>query len=165
MRIIMVFTIISFLLFASNQPNKDNHQLQERIKDLQNQLENTYKPGLGDFMSGIQIHHSKLWFAGINTNWKLADFEVHEIKEALNDIQKFNTERKETQSIPMLFGAIVSVNDAIQKKDLAQFKNSFVILTNICNSCHQATNHEFNVIKIPETPPFSNKDFKPKNEK
>ena len=35
-------------------------------------------PGFEEFMSNIQAHHAKLWFAGQNHNWKLADFEIHE---------------------------------------------------------------------------------------
>jgi len=46
-------------------------------------------------MSGVQAHHSKLWSAGQNQNWKLADFEIHEIMEAIDNIQKYQSERKE----------------------------------------------------------------------
>jgi hypothetical protein len=155
----------SALFLACNPPEPHTQALQEKVNDLQAQLSNVYKPGLGEFMSGIQVHHSKLWFAGINSNWKLADFEVGEIKEALDAIQKFNTDRKEVQSIPMLFGALDSINGAIQKKNAAQFKSSFALLTNTCNTCHKANNFEFNVIKIPETPPFSNQNFELENEK
>jgi len=81
---------------------------------LEIKLANTYKPGFGEFMNGIQAHHSKLWFAGQNDNWKLAGFEVHEIMEAIEDIQKFQTERKESQMIGMINPALDSINNAIQ---------------------------------------------------
>jgi len=51
----------------------------------------SYKPGFGEFMGGIQVHHEKLWFAGTNQNWKLAGFEIHEIKESMDDIRKYCT--------------------------------------------------------------------------
>src|SRR5689334_4796091 len=108
-----------------------------------------YTPGLGEFMSGIQVHHAKLWFAGQNQNWKLADFEVNEIKEAIDDIQQFNTDRPEVKSIDMIKPPMDSVVAAIQQKDTIAFNRSFILLTNTCNSCHQATDHGFNVIKIP----------------
>jgi hypothetical protein len=63
-------------------------------------------------MSGIQVHHAKLWFAGDARNWKLAEF-----------------------------------------------KSAFILLTNTCNNCHRATKHEFNVIRVPQTPPFTNQVF------
>ncbi|MBO9531092.1 MAG: hypothetical protein J7514_15265, partial [Acinetobacter oleivorans] len=71
--------------------------MQNRIDSLQSQLEHSYKPGFGDFMGRIQVHHNKLWFAGQNQNWKLADFEIHEISEAVSDIQKYQAHRKESQ--------------------------------------------------------------------
>ena len=111
-------------------------------------------------MSGIQAHHSKLWFAGQNENWKLADFEVHEIMEAIEDIQKFQTERKESQMIGMINPALDSINNAIQQKNSTLFKSSYILLTNTCNNCHRSANFEFNVVKIPDTQPFSNQDFK-----
>ena len=111
-------------------------------------------------MSGIQAHHSKLWFAGQNQNWKLADFEIHEIMEAIEDIQKYETERKESQMVGMINPAIDSVNNAIIQKNPALFKSSYTMLTNTCNNCHHAVDFEFNVVKIPDAQPFSNQDFK-----
>jgi hypothetical protein len=116
-------------------------------------------------MSGIQVHHEKLWFAGKNENWKLADFEVHEIKEALDDIQNYCQDRPEIRSLPMITPPLDSVVSAIAQKNSLAFKNSFTVLTSSCNSCHQATKHEFNVIKIPDSPPFSNQEFRPEPNK
>ena len=116
-------------------------------------------------MSNIQIHHAKLWFAGINGNWDLANFEINEIKESFGGLKKYETERVETKMIPMINIPLDSVNAAIQRKDLKSFKNDFVLLTKTCNECHQANHFEFNRIKIPETPPFTNQVFtKGKNE-
>ena len=116
-------------------------------------------------MSSVQVHHNKLWFAGQNQNWKLADFEVHEIMEAIDDIQKYQTERKESQMVGMIVPALDSVNVAIQRKSPNQFKSSYTLLTNSCNNCHRATEFEFNVVKIPDNPPFSNQDFTHHDEK
>ena len=110
-------------------------------------------------MSSIQVHHEKLWFAGQNKNWKLADFEIHEIQESLDDIKEYCTDRKETASIGMINVPMNSLTVAIEHKDLARFKSSYILLTNTCNQCHVETDHGFNVIKIPVNPPFSNQDF------
>ncbi len=90
------------LLVSCNQHGNQARQMQAEIDSLKFKLDNCYKPGLGEFMSGIQVHHSKLWFAGINNDWKLADFEMGEIKEALDDIQKYNIDRPEVKSIGMI---------------------------------------------------------------
>jgi hypothetical protein len=112
-------------------------------------------------MSGIQLHHAKLWFAGQNQNWPLADFEVHEIIETLDDIQVYCNDRPEVKSIGMIRPSLDSLNKAIQQKDLQQFKNSFTLLTITCNTCHKATDHGFNVITVPSNLPVTNQEFKP----
>ena len=111
-------------------------------------------------LSGIQVHHEKLWFAGKAENWKLADFEMGEIKEALDGIKQYNSDSEEAKSIPMIEPALDRMTNAIQQKNPQLFNSGFILLTNTCNNCHHATNHEFNVIKIPETPPFSSQVFK-----
>jgi len=118
-----------------------------------------YRPGLGEFMTGIQIHHAKLWFAGRAANWQLADFEIHEIEEALADIRKYCTDRPEINSLPMIDKPIRSVESSIEKKDLSTFESQYKILTATCNECHRATEHGFNVIKVPVSPPFDNQAF------
>ena len=168
-----ILILLAIILFACNREEpaeKQNSQsqidsLQSQIDSLQSQLKNSYAPGFGEFMSGIQVHHEKLWFAGINQNWKLADFEIHEIEESLDDIKKYCTDRPESKSIDMINTPLDSVSKAIVSKNETEFKSGYLLLTNTCNSCHQATNHEFNVITIPTTPPFSNQVFKLKNEK
>lgn len=156
------FLLLSLFLTACNQAGSNSRPLNDRIDSLQQKLNDTYKPGFGEFMSGIQVHHAKLWFAGINNNWELADFEIHEIMEALDDLQKFQPERTETKSLPMLNPALDSLNVAIQHKNIIEFKSSFILLTNTCNNCHKAVNYSFNEVKIPETPPFSNQVFEKK---
>lgn len=162
----MTKTIVSILftafLFSCNQKESNNtSELEAQIKSLEDKLAETYKPGFGDLMGNIQTHHAKLWFAGTNENWKLAEFEIHEILEALSDIQKFNADRPETSSLPIINPAMERIVNSISQKNLSEFKNSFNLLTNSCNSCHQATKHEFNVITIPTEPPLSNQNFKP----
>jgi hypothetical protein len=71
--------VLVFLLTACSNPQNNEVKLQSRIDSLEKKLENTYSPGLGEFMNGIQAHQAKLWYAGKNQNWKLANFEVEEI--------------------------------------------------------------------------------------
>lgn len=62
----------------------------------------------GEFMSSVQAHHIKLWFAGTNKNWPLAYFEIKEIMELVDDIQKFETDREETKLIVIIKPALNS---------------------------------------------------------
>jgi hypothetical protein len=148
------------LLIACSRQAGNTSKLQSQIDSLQNKLDDAYKPGFGEFMSSIQVHHNKLWFAGQNQNWKLADFEIHEIQESIDDIEKYQIERQESKKIEMIKPALDSVIHAIDQENSTAFKSSFIFLTNTCNSCHKATNFEFNQVKLPDHPPFSNQVFK-----
>lgn len=171
MRRVSLLTTISFVVLvvvsgACGQPKDHTAALQLQIDSLRQRLHNGYAPGLGEFMSGIQVHHAKLWFAGKAGNWELADFEIGEIQEAVDDINKYCTDRPEVSSIPMLQPALDSLSHAIARRDAAAFNRDFVVLTNTCNNCHQVTKHGFNVIQVPATPPFPNQVFaKPEPEK
>jgi hypothetical protein len=154
-----IFSLIFLLFICYSCNNPENKKLTSRIDSLEKKINEGYKPGFGEFMSGIQIHHAKLWFAGTNENWELADFEMHEIGETIDAIEKYEPEREESRSIPMIKPALDSVSAAIKNKDLTLFKNSFVLLTNTCNNCHKAVNFSFNEVKIPDNPPFSNQVF------
>jgi hypothetical protein len=157
----LFFSLLPVILAACDQPKDNTKQLQVQIDSLQNTLDNSYKPGFGEFMGRIQMHHAKLWFAGTNNNWKLADFQVHKIQGYVAAIQQFNTDRPEAKATGMINPAIDSVSNAIKQQNQQLFKSSFILLTNTCNNCHKATQYEFNVITIPFDPPISNQSFKP----
>ncbi|MEO8111243.1 MAG: hypothetical protein ABI594_14465 [Ginsengibacter sp.] len=161
MKKVLFISLVSLLIFSCHQPSQNEHSLQMQIESLKTKLADTYKPGFGEFMTSIQAHHAKLWFAGQNQNWQLCDFEIHEIMENIEGIKLYETERKESKLIDMIDPAIDSINQAIQKKDPTFFKSSYVLLTNTCNNCHKAVQFEFNVVKIPDTQSFSNQDFSP----
>ncbi|MEO9032256.1 MAG: hypothetical protein ABI285_03380, partial [Ginsengibacter sp.] len=80
---ILTWLVLIPVFYSCNNSQNNNEVLQKQIDSLQTKIANTYKPGFGEFMSEIQVHHEKLWFAGENQNWQLADFEINEIKESL----------------------------------------------------------------------------------
>ena len=149
---------IFLLASCSNSSTKADEATSN--KDSLNKIMEKYAPGLGEIMGGIQTHHAKLWYAGINDNWKLAKYEIDELKERFEQARTVETDRPEVKMIPMMYPAIDSINDAIGHKNLSQFKSGFQLLTASCNSCHSANNFEFNIITIPTAPPVSNQDFK-----
>ena len=122
-------------------------------------MEEKYRPGLGEIMSGIQMHHAKLWYAGINENWALADYEIKEIKERLQTAKDIETNRTETGNIPMMDGILDSMSIIIHQKNSMAFKKHFITLTNTCNACHRAVNFGFNIVTLPATLPVSNQLF------
>jgi len=73
-------------------------------------------------MGNIQVHHAKLWFAGTNGNWALADFEVSEIMETLENLKRYQAARAETKSLPMIEPALESVAGAIKSSKKMNLK-------------------------------------------
>ena|SRR5690554_3246782 len=160
MRGLFVPLVLISLLTACTQSKSGEQALQNQIDSLKAELDNAYKPGFGDFMGSIQTRHSKLWFAGANENWELAEFEMHEMEEIIEDIRAVYPDREETQSLPIIEPSLETVNNAIKQRDAEAFKKGYLTLTNACNTCHQATKVEFIKIKIPTIPSYSNQDFK-----
>jgi hypothetical protein len=158
-QIIILMMVVSFM--ACSGPDKEVMELKSQVDNLQKELSQSYKPGVGDIMIGIQVHHAKLWFAGSQSNWKLASFQIEEIEEAIEDIQNYQSHKAASQSIAMLNGPVESMQVAIKNHSLEDFKSSYHLLTNTCNSCHQANGVEFNVIKVPDAPQFNNQQFAP----
>jgi hypothetical protein len=155
-------TILILMLgfFSCNQQSVKIQEVQNRIDSLETKLANVYKPGFGELMSNVQSHHSKLWFAGKNQNWKLAEFEIKELNEIITDIQKYQKERKDSELIEMINPALDSIDLAVKQENSASFISSYSLLTNSCNNCHRLTNFEYNIVKVPDSSPFSNQDFK-----
>ena len=77
--------IFIFSLFAScsQHPgaNQESTSNTDSLTAGLNKIMAKYAPGLGEIMGGIQTHHAKLWFAALNNNWKLSEYEIDEIKE------------------------------------------------------------------------------------
>lgn len=153
-----ILACIILLASCSNTATEKNAAILN--KDSLNNLMQKYSPGLGEIMGGIQTHHAKLWYAGINNNWQLAQYEIDELKERFEQARTVETERPEVKMIPIMYPSIDSINNAIIHKNSDEFKSGFQLLTATCNSCHAANNFEFNIITIPTSPPVSNQDFK-----
>jgi hypothetical protein len=158
---IILLLSIFLISLSCNQADSRIISMQIHLDSLQLKLNKSYKPGLGEFMLNIQVHHAKLWFAGQSGNWSLADFEAKEIQESIEDIRNYCSDREEVTSIPMLNPSLDTIGNAIKRRNISEFKTGFILLTKTCNTCHQITKHPFNVIQIPASPPFSNQDFKP----
>jgi hypothetical protein len=163
MKQLLLFLFV-ILLAACNQQTASvtnaHHFAIDSLSAQLKELKEKYKPGLGEIMASIQMHHAKLWFSGINDNWKLAEYEVKELKERIEQAKNIETDRPEMKDIPIIYAALDSITIAVINKNQNAFKSTYSLLTNTCNTCHKAVNFEFNVVTIPTTLPVSNQDFK-----
>lgn len=83
----------------------------------------THASGLGELMQATQMRHAKLWLAGKAKNWRLAQYELGEIEEGLDDVVKYHPTFKDGARISIIlpqFTAkpIDSVRQAVETKDL-----------------------------------------------
>ncbi|MDB5133887.1 MAG: hypothetical protein JWP37_490 [Mucilaginibacter sp.] len=148
------------LMIGCEQSGSKNADLQARVDSLQNKLDSAYVPGTGAIMNTIvQPHHLKLWFAGQNKNWALAEYERQELMGGFEKIQTLHKNKPAATAVAMIFPAMDAIEKAIREKDGNAFKSNFVVLTNTCNTCHQALKYEFNVIKVPVTNSFDDQRF------
>ena len=161
-----IFTLVSaVLLFTAPMAGCNSHtekaqSLQAQIDSFRLLLNNLYKPGMGELMSNIQLHHSKLWFAGENKNWPLAEYNESLIQSAFKKIQLYHGDKPEAKAAFMFLPAMDSISNAIREKDKRSFERSFTLMTVTCNNCHSVTGHPYNVITIPAIPPVTDQDFK-----
>jgi len=134
----------------------------KQVNDIHSQKNREcYTPGLGDMMSTVQHHHTKLWFAGINKNWELAEFEVNELQETFDSISEYHGDEFDVgKLIPEIIKPrLKETANAIGKKDVVAFKEQYRELSSGCNSCHETTEHEFIKIKAPTQPAFTDQEY------
>jgi len=136
------------------------------IVALVDSLHDAVKPGLGEYMNNIQVHHAKLWFAGTYGNWDLAKYELGEIDELMGNV---------INEYPTHNGiAIANIMKAVRGTQLAEldtvimekgpadrFNKSFNELDAGCNGCHGATGHIFIKVQPPTAPPATNQVYMP----
>jgi hypothetical protein len=129
-------------------------------------------PGLGEIMTLNQMRHAKLWRAGEAHNWSLAAYELDELQEGFDDVVRFHPTHKDaplplSALVPRIMGEPMQhLRRAVESKDPEAFTAAYDRLTKACNSCHQATNFGFNVVKRPmDASWFSNQDFEAGGEK
>jgi hypothetical protein len=115
-------------------------------------------PGLGEIMTLQQLRHIKLWFAGRAGNWPLADYEIGELQEGFEDVDKLLG----GGTVDKMVGApIKALQKVVDDKDRAAFPAAFDKLSAGCNTCHHTLDHPFISIQRPTSLPYSDQSFTP----
>ena len=165
-RTILGLALISLAGCSQQQSSNANSTaaLEAEIAQLKASLDDL-KQGLGETMGVIQQHHAKLYYAGSKSNWPLADYELGEIQEGLDDAVHFNPTFKGApvaSLVPSLTkGSLQKVHAAIDKKDRKSFLEAYNSLSTSCSNCHKAANHPFVQIQVPTEAQFSDQKFTP----
>jgi hypothetical protein len=128
-----------------------------------------FKPAFDDLMTMlVQPRHTKLWLAAQQKNWQLAGFELNEMGGALKrvgqTVPKYRNISVDATVSSIFAPKIQAVAGAITAQNPAQFNTAYAELTNACNLCHEALEHPFLVIKVPDASAaaaFPDQDFRP----
>jgi hypothetical protein len=121
-------------------------------------------PGLGEYMSTIQLHTAKLWFAAHAANWKLAKYEHDELEETIEAVEALRAKKNSVELSPILQSVRANqlplIRRAIEKPSLSEFKSAYSQTLAACNGCHQATGYEFIHIITPARDPVTNQQWR-----
>ena len=165
-KVVIGLAVIFLAGCAQQQNTNSNAALEAKVAKLEKAIDDL-KPGLGEIMGVIQQHHMKLYYAGTKSNWPLAEYELSEIEESLDDAMKFYPKFKDvavplTELIPtMTKASVAQVRAAIDQKNQKSFVQAFGALSASCSNCHEAANHPFVKIQAPTEAMFGDQKFAP----
>ncbi len=156
---IIALIIALFAFFNNNQkPEGQKADTQEKHEHHEHQ-----EIELAHYMSTLQTHFAKLYFAGKANNQKLAAFYAHEMEESFETIVDANVfeDGQNISTLARQFGLapIEKLEKEISEKGMIDFENKYQNLILSCNACHYKTGHEFIQIIVPQNPPVGNQKF------
>ena len=164
---IVILTIAVVLLFIwTSSSNREAARLGAEVVLLQRTVDSlkAQAPGLGDDMTAIQLHVSKLWFAGQAANWKLVKFELDELGEAFDAAESLHVKKNDVDVTLVLQGirsAIFPlVEQSIADKSPRVFADAYRQMLVACNGCHRPAGYEFIRIINPTREPVTNQEWK-----
>ncbi len=134
--------------------------LRRQVDSLKQQV-----PGLGEYMSGVQLHISKLWFAAQALNWDLASYELNELGEAIEGAEALRATRDSVNITAVLQSLHDTQLDLLTRSVRSRHRQAFLdaysqtIAT--CNGCHRAAGYGFIHIITPTAPPVTNQRWVP----
>jgi cytochrome c553 len=113
-------------------------------------------------MSFMQRYSAKLYLAGMEENWELADIYAHELEELAETIVDGNHMDDDVDVSglleTMLPPQLEQVGAAIDAGDKEMFERNYETMIQTCNQCHQASNYGLVQVTVPENNPY-NQDF------
>jgi heme exporter protein D len=145
-----------------DQNNRELAALQESLKRAQADVATAkdLAPGLGEYMTTIQLHAGKLWFAAKASNWELAQYELDELKETMEAAKGLNAEKNGVKISGVLDSVlqaqVTQLAESIKRKNQIELQNSYDETLSACNGCHTEAGYKFIHIVRPSVPPVTN---------
>lgn len=122
------------------------------------------RPGLGDYMSTIQLHAAKIWFAARASNWRLARYEHDELAETMESAEALGEKKNDVDITAVLQSVrqtqLPLLERAISSKDHRAFDDAYGETLAACNGCHRPAGYGFIHIVTPAREPVTNQQWK-----
>lgn len=123
---------------------------------------------LADVMRRISDRMASLWYAGQHENVELMEYELREIREAVQRIEDAGVSEKGMPIAPILQAAVISQDERMIQQvndgDLEGFRKSYESVLHTCNACHKSSGYEFIRVTVPKNPPYPNQAWEPVQE-
>lgn len=163
MGIVGVLLLVSlFLSFYSLVKIQDLGQQVRGLQSVKKEGGHGEELELAEKMTFLQRYSEKLYFAGLQKNWDLAEFYLEEIEETAESVIKANKMEEgvhiSSQMREMLIPKIRELQEKVKSKDVQEFEKSYRAMLMNCNGCHMIAKHGFIKIREPKQNVYS-QDF------
>lgn len=160
--LIKTVNLSSELQTANEKNYRTAADLQASVKRAEEELAKLKEAasGLGEYMTTIQLHAGKLWFAAKASNWELAQYELDELKETMEAAKGLNAEKNGVKISGVLDSVLQTqlpeLDKSIKSKSQTKFQSSYDETLSACNGCHESAGYKFIHIVRPTAPPVTN---------
>ena len=142
--------------------------LRDSVRDLRVVVDSLRQqsPGLGEYMTTMQLHTAKLWFAVKESNWDLASYEAGELNETMDAAAALHIFKNNVNIAGVLQSVqqsqIQSVKHALETKNHKHFSVAYKQTLEACNGCHTSAGYKFILIIPPTREPVANQKWSTK---
>ena len=166
--VVLFFRVLSLESRVGNlgDPNDGGPAAQQdSMKRMQAELATARElaPGLGEFMTTIQLHAGKLWFAAKAANWPLGEYELDELRKPWKSAKGLNAEKNGVKISNVLDSVlqtqVAKLSESIKRKSSTEFEKSYDETLSACNGCHSESGHKFIRITRPTAPPVTSQQW------
>lgn len=178
------YTILSLLVIAvvflfvrMSTLSKDSSEANERLETIINDVDGSLQifshkldslrilmPGLGEYMTTMQLHMAKLWSAVRANNWGLAGYELSELEETIEVVEGLHMFKDSVNVSSVLQSVRQSqmqlLGVSIKNKNPHSFSSAYEETLAACNGCHRAAGYGFIHIITPTREPVANQQWK-----
>lgn len=171
---VSVLTVAVALLFASTSVLRNEigtmHIELASVRDslaLVHRVVDSLKaqqPGLGEYMTTMQLHAAKLWFAAGAANWKLAGYELAELDETMVAAEALHARRDSVDVSSVLESVrrtqLPVIGQLLRTKSTGGFIDAYGQTLAACNGCHRPAGYGYIHIIIPASEPVTSQQWK-----